>query len=66
MSGELVPSELLAIMQCPRDAGELREQLDPPALVCVDCGVAYPVEDGIPVMLDEAAIEPDAPGSAGA
>ena len=58
MSEPLIPAELLAIMQCPRDGGELREQLDPPALVCLECGVAYPVEDGIPVMLDEAAIEP--------
>lgn len=58
MSEPLIAPELLAIMQCPRDAGRLEERHDPPALVCVDCGVAYPVEDGIPVMLDEAAIEP--------
>lgn len=58
MTEPLVPPILLEIMQCPRDGGALRERLDPPALVCVDCGVAYPVEDGIPNMLDEAAIEP--------
>lgn len=60
MSESLIPAELLAIMQCPRDAGALREESDPPSLVCLECGVAYPIEDGIPVMLDEAAIEPQA------
>jgi uncharacterized protein YbaR (Trm112 family) len=58
MSESLVPAVLLEIMQCPRDGGGLREQQEPPALVCAECGVAYPVEDGIPNMLDEAAIEP--------
>lgn len=58
MSEPLIPKILLDIMQCPRDGGELREQAEPPSLLCVDCSVAYPVEDGIPVMLDEAAIEP--------
>lgn len=58
MSEPLIAPELLAIMQCPRDGGALKERQDPPSLVCVDCHVAYPVENGIPVMLDEAAIEP--------
>ena len=51
----LVPPELLAIMQCPACTGDLAERPDPPALVCAACGRAYPVRDGIPVMLvDEA------------
>ena len=51
----LVPPELLAIMQCPACTGTLTERPDPPALVCASCGRAYPVRDGIPVMLvDEA------------
>lgn len=51
----LIAPELLAIMQCPACAGELFERPEPPALVCSDCGRAYPVRDGIPVMLiDEA------------
>ncbi len=51
----LVPPELLAIMQCPACTGDLAERPDPPALVCASCGRAYPVRDGIPVMLvDEA------------
>ena len=51
----LVPTDLLDIMQCPACAGTLAERRDPPALVCEACGRAYPVRDGIPIMLvDEA------------
>jgi uncharacterized protein YbaR (Trm112 family) len=54
----LIDPKLLEIMQCPACAGELSEQMDPPALVCADCGRAYPVRDGIPVMLVEEAVNP--------
>jgi len=51
----LIAPSLLAIMQCPACQGELAERREPPALVCGRCGRAYPVRDGIPVMLiDEA------------
>jgi uncharacterized protein YbaR (Trm112 family) len=51
----LIPAELLAIMQCPACTGTLTERPEPPTLVCGACGRAYPVRDGIPVMLvDEA------------
>lgn len=54
----LIPSELLAIMQCPKCTGTLTERLDPPALVCSDCGTAYAVRDGIPNMIIEEADSP--------
>ena len=55
MTNHLIDQELLAIMQCPSCTGTLTERPDPPALVCSDCGLQYPVRDGIPVMLiDEA------------
>ena len=55
MTDHLVDPALLAIMQCPSCTGTLAEQLEPSALVCADCGLQYPVRDGIPVMLvDEA------------
>ncbi|MGB9357608.1 MAG: Trm112 family protein [Acidimicrobiia bacterium] len=55
MTDHLIDQELLAIMQCPSCAGTLAERPEPPALVCSDCGLQYPVRDGIPVMLiDEA------------
>lgn len=49
-----VSEELLAIMACPvcraplEDAGEV--------LRCSGCGLRYPVRNGIPVMLPEAAL----------
>lgn len=56
----LLPDGLLGIMQCPRCAGSLTERAEPPSLVCDQCAVAYPVaEGGIPVMLEEEAIELD-------
>jgi uncharacterized protein YbaR (Trm112 family) len=49
----LISPDLLAIMQCPLCAGELAEQMDPPSLVCQECGHTYPVVDGIPDMIVE-------------
>jgi len=50
-----LPAELLEIMQCLSCGGPMDERHDPHRLVCVQCDVAYPVADGIPVMLEEAA-----------
>jgi len=55
VSEALLPAGLLAIMQCPLCGGELTERADPPALVCEVEQIAFPVEDGIPVMLEDAA-----------
>lgn len=54
---DLVPDELMAIMQCPSCGGSLDQRTDPPALVCRDCGLAYPVNDGIPSMIVEEATQ---------
>jgi len=59
VTDHLIDQELLAIMQCPSCAGTLTERLEPTALVCSDCGLQYPVRDGIPVMLIEEAIPAD-------
>lgn len=53
----LLPDGLLEIMQCPSCAGSLSEVLEPPSLLCAGCGLRYPVEDGIPVMLIEEATQ---------
>lgn len=55
MSESIVSPELMAILQCPVDAGELSERSEPPALVCARCGRAYPVRDGVPIMLEDEA-----------
>ncbi|MCP4307064.1 MAG: phosphomannomutase/phosphoglucomutase [bacterium] len=53
----LLPEGLLEIMQCPSCAGALAEVADPPSLRCSGCGLSYPVDDGIPVMLIEEATQ---------
>jgi uncharacterized protein YbaR (Trm112 family) len=44
---------LLEILCCPACHGDLVEQ--PEGLHCQTCGLLYPIEDGIPVMLVDAA-----------
>ena len=51
-------AELLEILVCPNDRGELDYQQDPEVLVCRTCGYRYPVRDGIPVMLIDEAEKP--------
>lgn len=47
--------ELLEILACPKCKGELALQADGTRIKCAACSLAYPVRDGIPVMLiDEA------------
>ena len=57
---QLLPEGLLEIMQCPECTGTLSEDVAASQLVCEDCGLRYRVENGIPVMLLDEAIRPDA------
>jgi uncharacterized protein len=58
MDDALISPALLAIMQCPVCAGTLAEERTPPSLVCTVCGRAYPVREGIPIMLPGESMEP--------
>lgn len=49
---------------CPQCKGELDES--PQRLRCEKCGVDYPIEDGIPVMLPPAPPEAPQPAQEGA
>lgn len=51
-----VPEDLLDIMACPSCLGALEDRGE--ALACTACGLHYPVRDGIPIMLPEAAYRP--------
>ncbi|MEW6192561.1 MAG: Trm112 family protein [Bacillota bacterium] len=46
-----IDPELLRIMCCPKCHGDLRLSEDGKGLDCANCGIRYPLEQGIPVMI---------------
>ena len=56
MTAELDPA-LLEIIVCPACRGRPRRSVGD-ELVCQGCGLAYPVRDGIPVLLVDEARKP--------
>jgi uncharacterized protein len=50
--------ELLEILVCPNDRGDLDYLEAELVLVCKTCGYRYPIRDGIPVMLIDEAEKP--------
>jgi uncharacterized protein YbaR (Trm112 family) len=53
-----VDPELLEILVCPNDRGEVTYIEAEQVIVCASCGYRYPVRDGIPVMLIDEAEKP--------
>jgi uncharacterized protein YbaR (Trm112 family) len=51
----LIKSELMEILVCPVDKGDLKELETERKLECTKCGRRYPVKEGIPVMLEDEA-----------
>src|SRR6266536_1717614 len=46
-----VDKELLDIFICPSCGGDVEYRQDEEVIVCLKCGLRYPVKDDIPVML---------------
>ena len=44
--------KLFEILACPQCKGELKHAKDSAELICRPCGMAFPIRDGIPVMLE--------------
>ena len=51
----MIDKKLLSILVCPVSKAPLEYVEDSEELVCRASGLAYPVRDGIPVMLEEEA-----------
>lgn len=51
----MLDKKLLAILVCPLCKGPLRYDADKKELVCRFDALAFPIRDGIPVMLEEEA-----------
>ena len=53
--GPMVDPKLLEILVCPQSHGPLRYDRERQELISEQAGLAYPVRDGIPILLvDEA------------
>ncbi|MDP0587902.1 MAG: Trm112 family protein [Candidatus Endonucleobacter bathymodioli] len=44
--------KLLEILACPLCKGHVKYQKEAGELICRPCGLAYPIRDDIPVMLE--------------
>jgi len=51
----MIDQKLLSILVCPVSKAPLQYIADKQELVCVASALAYPVRDGIPVMLESEA-----------
>jgi len=58
-----LPEWLLSTLACPRCKGPLSESANPNELHCAHCGLAYPIQDGVPELLQDEArpLESSAP-----
>ena len=54
-----VDAELLEILVCPNDRGDVAYVEAEQVIVCSMCGYRYPVRDDIPVMLIDEAQKPE-------
>ena len=52
---ETLDKKLLEILVCPVSKKSLRYDENTNELICDESGLAYPIKDGIPVMLPEEA-----------
>ncbi len=52
----MLKNELIDKLACPVCKGSLVFDKDNNGLLCIDCGLLYPVRDDIPVLLPDEAI----------
>ena len=51
----MLDKKLLSILVCPVSKAPLTFDTDKPELICIASGLAYPIRDDIPVMLESEA-----------
>lgn len=57
MSGSALDPRLLALLVCPQTRQPLRYDRERQELVNDTAGLAYPIRDGVPILLADAARE---------
>ena len=60
-----LPPEVLALVVCPSCHSSLAWDYEAAELACTrgECGLAYPVRDGIPILLIDEARRPGTPAN---
>jgi uncharacterized protein YbaR (Trm112 family) len=56
----MIDPQLLELLACPICLGDLRYEARDERLVCPACRLAFPIRDGIPILLREEALSLDA------
>lgn len=56
----MLKKELLDILCCPKCKGDLQYDHARETLTCKGCRLLYPIRNGIPIMLESAAIREQA------
>ncbi len=56
MYKQAINLDLLEILACPKCKGDLEISEENGSLICRSCQLAYPVKEGIPIMLVDKAI----------
>ena len=51
----MIPQDLLDMLVCPLCQKPLALRENPPNLKCAECRRVYPIQDGIPILLLDAA-----------
>jgi len=56
----MIDKELLEILACPKCKSNIEYDQENQKLICLnpDCGLRYPIRDGIPIMLIDEAEKP--------
>ncbi|HOK03103.1 MAG TPA: Trm112 family protein [Spirochaetota bacterium] len=54
----MIDTKLLDILACPSCKGDLEYDARNQKLICTECGLRYPVKEGIPILLVDEAEKP--------
>jgi hypothetical protein len=54
----MIDDKLIDILACPSCRGDVEYHEKKERILCLECGLRYPVRDGIPIMLIDEAEEP--------
>ncbi len=61
MTNQIIDPKLLEILVCPATKGPLAYDAEKQELISKSAGLAFPIRDGIPIMLIDEAREIDLP-----